>query len=399
MKQVLVAIVLCLAAGLGPHDVKAQARGAQPQPQRQPAPAQPQAPLTVGQLIQAIDCVATSCLPTLTSLRDVEQMVERRGVSFQSDETTIRILKEFGATDRIISLIPHVPPPAPPKFAGQLTVLCEPRDCAVVVSDKYFGFTEQGRKVVNGLPPGEARIQIFSDGFEGETRPVRLEEGKPSEEKFGLQINRSARQQIGKEFLLDVVSALGGINGMAYLADVEGAGMLQWTDTNGAKQQWAMNFTRRAGNQVAMTFKSRDGECSATVSGGAQAARKECKGKLKNVAEGVAEQAAVLFNSYQVPAVLQALLGRNLAISPANKGRLETSGGSDSYVLTVGTENFPTELVYAPPNGMPPVKVEYANYMNVDNLGRYPGRMTLGQVGKEPGWVFTLNNSPTRRAR
>src|SRR6267142_5546482 len=121
-QQVLVAIVLCLAGGR--CHAKAQVRGAQPQPQRQPAPAQAQAPLTVGQLIQAIDCVATNCLPTLTSLADIEQMVERRGVSFQADETTVRILKEFGATDRIISLIPHIPPPSPPKVAGQLTVFC-----------------------------------------------------------------------------------------------------------------------------------------------------------------------------------------------------------------------------------------------------------------------------------
>ena len=91
-------------------------------------------------------------------------------------------------------------------------------------------------------------------------------------------------------------------------------------------------------------------------------------------------------------------MGRSLAVSQGDKGRLETSGGNDSYVLTVSKENFPTELVYAPPNDMP-VKVEYANYLNVNNLGRYPGRMALGQVGKEPGWVFTLSNSPTRRAR
>ncbi len=394
----LVATVMCLATRLGPVEAKAQARGAQPQTQRQPAVSQPQAPLTVGQLIQAIDCVATSCLPSLTSLADVEQMVEKRGVSFQADETTIRILKEFGATDGIVGLIPRIPPPPPPKVAGQLTVFCAPRDCAVIVGEKYFGLTEQGKKVVTGLAPGETRIQVISDGYDNETRPVRLEENKPGEEKFSLQITKSARQQIGKEALLDVVSALGGINVMAYLADVEGSGMLQWTDNNGAKQQWSMNFVRRAGNEVAMSFKGSDGECSASISSTGQASRKECKGKLKNVAESVAEQAAVLFQSYQVSAVLQALMGRSLAVSQGDKGRLETSGGNDSYVLTVSKENFPTELVYAPPNGMP-VNVEYANYLNVNNLGRYPGRMALGQVGKEPGWVFTLSNSPTRRAR
>jgi hypothetical protein len=397
MRQRILATTLLFAIMYHPGQAGAQGRGATPPQPRQSSPAAPPAtnrgPLTLPQLIEALDCVATKCSPRLSKMGDVEQMVAQRGVDFQGDPVRLDILKQFGATPKLIGLIPPTPSAAPAKVAGPLTVICEPKDCAVIVNETYHGLTEQGRKTITGLQPGDAKVQIFSDGYEGMSRNVQLQESAPTTEMFTLQIPDVVRQRVGKEFLFDAVSALGGIDGLMQVGDLEGSGVLRWLDNEGKPQQWDMSFTKHPANELTMNFKNRDGQCSATISG--DTSKNECRGRLKNSAEKVAEQAATLFRSYQVQSVIQALMKRTVSVSESDTSRLETSGGNDSYALTVGKESLPIELVYAPPNGRAPVKVQYSNYASV-GAGRFPGRIAIGQVDQEPVMIFTLSNPPSR---
>src|SRR6059036_3461014 len=202
IQTITAAIVL---AGLLHYEApRPQSRGtAQPQGGQRGTASRTPGPLTLRQVIESLSSFRNS--------RRVEDLISRRGVQFQASPAILEILTEFGADPKLLSLIPPPPPPplppAPPtppapKMAGALTVVCEPRDCSVVVDNMYKGVTAENRKLVTGLHAGDATVEVFADGYEGATRRVRLEEGKPLEEKFSLRQTNLLRQQRANGSLL-----------------------------------------------------------------------------------------------------------------------------------------------------------------------------------------------------
>src|SRR5262245_42165983 len=183
-----------------PQGLLAQTRPAQ----RGRTPAPPPAatgPLSVSEVIEGLYSLGSS---------RAEELVAKRGVKFEGSPDLLRILKEFGASDRLLNLIPRPPAPPAKKFAGPLTVVCEPRDCAVIVDYKYYGFSEGGRKIIRGLTPGAATIQVFSNGYEGRSEKVQFVEDMPLEMKVTFESNSQVRQQMASDALLGAVRALGG---------------------------------------------------------------------------------------------------------------------------------------------------------------------------------------------
>jgi PEGA domain-containing protein len=362
--------------------------------QRPPANAV-QPPLTLKQVIDAL-----SVKPPNSSR--VEALIANRGVQFQGTPAILSILKEFNASPKLLSMIPPAPaaPSQPvlptPKNAGDLTVVCEPKDCSVIVDDMYKGVTAQNRTTLKGLHAGDATIQVIADGFVSISRKIQLQEGKPVEEKFLLKRSDSARQQRADALLLNVLLKLGGADGLAELGDIEGSGTLQWTDSDGKAKEWTITFAKRIGKDLTTTFKARDGQCSASIV--ANSSKQDCQGNLKKGGEEIAAQATSLLLSYQVQDVLQALLNRTVLSSEADDNRLESSNSQDSYVLTLGSDNLPTDLVYTVADSKAPIHVQYSNYVNLKK-SRYPGRIAIGRVDKAPVWIFTLNSVRSRLAR
>jgi len=266
----------------------------------------------------------------------------------------------------------------------------------VIVDDMYKGVTAQNRTTLKGLHAGDATIQVIADGFVSISRKIQLQEGKPAEEKFLLKRSDSSRQQRAEALLLSVLLKLGGTDGLAELGDIEGSGTLQWTDSDGKTKEWTITFGKRIGKDLTTTFKAKDGQCSASIV--AQSSKQDCKGNLKNGGEEIAGQATSLLLSYQVQDVLQALLNRTVLSSEADDNRLESSNSQDSYVLTLGSDNLPTDLLYTVADSKAPIHVQYANYVNLKK-SRYPGRISIGRVDKAPVWIFTLNSVRSRVAR
>jgi hypothetical protein len=345
--------------------------------------------------------VIESLLTTKNTTR-VENLVSKAGVQFQATPEVLEILKQFGAGPKLIAMIPippapPVPPPPPaPKVAGPLTIICQPQDCAVAVDDKFAGNTTQGRTTLTGLPPKEATIEIFADGYDHMTRRVLLEDRKPLEETFTLKKSPGSRQETARLSLLRTVTNLGGIDGIIELADVEGDGVLHWTNSSGTVEQWNVTFNKRAGKDLSMTFKSPDGQCTATIT--PQSTKQDCRNGLKNRGEKIAEQGSSLFLSYQLQDVLQALLRRPLAISETDSNRLESVDSKDSYILTTGNDGLPADLVYQIGNTDAPIHAQYSNYLKL-NKGLYPGRISIGRVNSPPAWVFALNSVRTKVGR
>src|SRR4051812_556666 len=141
---------------------RGQARGAQPS-----AP-QPAAPLSISQVIESLYSLGVT---------RTEELVSRNKVQFEATPEIVGILKDLGATDKLLSFIPN-PRPQPaalaavadvPKVAGPFRVTCEPTDCYIVIDDHYYGLTESHSKVVPTLPPGTATVQVFNNGYDPQT--------------------------------------------------------------------------------------------------------------------------------------------------------------------------------------------------------------------------------------
>ena len=341
-------------------------------------------------------------LEALSSLRNssrVEAQISRAGgVQFEASPAVVDILKQFGASAKLISMIP-LPPPAPeppaPTLAGPLTIICEPKDCAIAIDQKYVGPTNENRKTITGLSPGDATIEIFVDGYEHLTRQIRLEPNQAKEEKFSLRRNPAILQQSASASLLKAVAGLGGPDGLAELGDIEGSGTMQWMNSAGQVDEWMMTFNKRIGRNLAVTFKTKDGECVASVIGATS--KQECKSGLRNGGDKIAEQGSSLFLSYQLQDIIQALLMRPLISAESNENLLESSDTKDAYVLTLGNDGLPTDLIYRIGDDAP-IHVEYSNYMNL-NRARYPGRIAIGRMNSLPVWIFTLNNVRSRVGR
>src|SRR5262249_37754606 len=202
MSHLIAVAFLVFATAVQQPTTPPQNRGAQPQRGQRATPPKPPTPLTLRQVIEAL-------FSTRNSSR-VEDQISKAGVQFQATPAIVDILKQFGASPKLISMIPAPPPPPElpaPKLAGPLTVICEPKDCAVAVDDKYAGSTTQNRKTVSGLHPGEVSIDVFADGYEHLNRRIQLQEGKPAEEKFSFKRSPELRQQIASAALLKAVTS------------------------------------------------------------------------------------------------------------------------------------------------------------------------------------------------
>jgi hypothetical protein len=261
----------------------------------------------------------------------------------------------------------------------------------VAIDNNFYGPTKQGQIVINGLPPGEAVAQVFSEGYQGATQKLQLVQDKPVEANFALELPRDINVWLVKESLFETIRGIGGIDGIASLGDFEGEGALDWMDKNGQMQHWPMTFSKHAGNDVTLLFKLKDGQCSASILGGSS--KRECKGKAKGSGEEIADQAAAAFLKYQVQEVLQQMVQRAAGLSFQDGGkRLEISGSFDSYALTLDKDKLPSELLHSlTDKADSAVKVKYSNYTNVGKA-RYPAQMQIDWINRMSIWVFTISS-------
>jgi hypothetical protein len=373
------AVGFAQSPGTGTQTVQRGQRASAPKPPSQ---------MTLRQVIESLFSLKNSAR--------TESLISKSGVQFQATPEVVDILKQFGASQHLISMIPPPPPPPspppPPKTAGPLTIACEPKDCNVVVDEKYEGTTSQNRKIVTGLRPGTVTVQIFADGYDHLSRQIALQESKPAEEKFSLKRSTTLREEGAKASLVKTLSSLGGLNGLVDLSDIEGDATMESKNSAGGTESWTMSFKKHPGKNLVTTFKTKDGQCVASIVG--QTPKQDCKGELKNGGEKIASQGNLLFLSYQPQDVLQTLLARPMIASEADDNRVESMDAKDSYVLTIGNDGFPKNLVYQIGNN-DPINVEYSGFFKV-NEGWYPKRIALGRVNSNPTWVFTISSVRSR---
>src|SRR5689334_5729958 len=96
----------------------AQQPARQPQRGQRSTPAKAPTPLTLRQVIES--------LLSLRNSSRVEDLISKAGVQFEATPAVVDVLKQFGASPKLISMIPPPPPPSlpppppPPRVAGPL---------------------------------------------------------------------------------------------------------------------------------------------------------------------------------------------------------------------------------------------------------------------------------------
>jgi hypothetical protein len=381
-------IILGLAAVglLDASQSRGQARGAQPSP--------PQTgPLGVSQVIESLYSLGVT---------RTEELVSKNKVQFEATPEIVGILKDLGATDKLLSFIP-LPKPQPvapppvvevPKVAGPFRVICEPTDCFVVINDRYYGLTEAHNKIVPTLTPGTATIQVFNNGYDPQTQKILMQEGRPAEVRFQLTLTSESRLEKGQRFALDSMRAFGGLQAMTLLQEFQGDGTLEWKDEKGVLQQASMKFTKIRDEEMQLEVKTKDGgSCTSTVSGGTS--RDSCKGSLKN-SEKIVGAAAANLLLYEVQNVIGSFLsGTASVVGTAATQQLELQRGDASYVLTLDQDKLPSELVHTRRGSNPAViNVRYSDYGKITS-GKYPTHLQISVDGNAI-YTFTVNGVSTR---
>ncbi|MGP8243120.1 MAG: hypothetical protein ACLQVN_01215, partial [Bryobacteraceae bacterium] len=343
MKQPAFLLVLCLA--LPAPRLFSQAAAHKP-PVAKPQPCPETAPgpldfLTVVGLVEDPDF--NKC---------VIEFVRKNKVSFDASPASISSVSPIDILKRLNNLPallvdfipPAPPPPPPPKLSGPINVRCEPADCEIIVNDHYYGRAAGGKKAIpDSLPaPGEAVLHVAHEGFAPETRTVKLVEDRPVDELFTLHRTVAGRRDAARNLLLRVVAAFGGVEGLAQLAQVSGSGTVTLLDEKQQPQEWRMRFSGGWAS-VNMSFKGARGECNTSTTG-----ELTCKGKLRNSSEeGLLAQAMQRFGEGQLPTLLARLLTRDaLAIDDSAPAKIESEGDPDSYILSLGNDGLPAEMVY-----------------------------------------------------
>jgi hypothetical protein len=383
-----IAILLGFAAvgRLEASQSRGQGRGAQP------AAPQPATPLTISQVIESLYSLGVT---------RTEELVTRNKVQFEATPEIVGILKDLGATDKLLSLIPKpkpqpaAPPPVvdTPKTAGPFRVTCEPTDCYIVINDHYYGVTESHSKVVPSLIPGNATVQVFNNGYDPQTQMIPLQEGRPAEARFQLKLTAESRSDKGQRFALDAMRAFGGFQAVALLQEFEGDGSLEWKDDKGTVQQGSMKFTKNRDQELQLEVKTKDGSCSALVSG--ETSKDTCKGSLKNSEKAVSVAASTLL-LYEVENVIGSFLsGTPTLVATAAAPQIEIERGDTSWVLSLDEEKLPAELVLTRGGSAPSViHVLYLDYGKISS-GKYPTHLQVRVEGNVI-YTFTINGVSTR---
>ena len=382
-----IAILLGLAAvgPLGASQARGTGRGAQP------AAPQP-GPLSISQVIESLYSLGVT---------RTEELVSKNKVQFEATPEIVEILKDLGATDKLLSLIPKpkpqpvAPPPVAeaPKVAGPFRVTCEP-DCYIVINDRYYGLTEAHVKVLPALPPGNSTIQVFNNGYDPQTQKILLQEGRPAEARFQLTLTAESRLDKGQRFALDALRAIGGFQAVALLQEFEGDGSLEWKDEKGTTQQGTMKFTKNRDQELQLEVKTKDGgSCTSLVSG--ETSKDSCKGSLKN-SEKVVSAAAANLLLYEVQNVIASFLsGTPTLVGTSAAQQIEIPRGDGSYVLTLDEDKLPAELVHMRRGPTPSViRVRYFDYGKISS-GKYPTHLQVSVDGNAI-YTFTINGVSTR---
>ena len=154
-----------------------------------------------------------------------------------------------------------------------------------------------------------------------------------------------------------------------------------------------MKFTKNRDQELQLELKTKDGSCTALVSG--ETSKGSCKGSLKN-SEKVVSVAASTLLLYEVENVVASFLsGTPTLVGGTETSQIEIQRADASWVLTLDEEKLPAELVLTRSGSAPSViHIRYLDYGKITS-GKYPKHLQVS-VDANVIYTFTVNGVSTR---
>lgn len=297
---------------------------------------------------------------------DIEDLVRKRGVTFQASPELEKVLRDFGASEGLLQLIPKTPLPPPTPTAGELHVLCKPIDCEVVVNNRYYGPTQNGSKNLSDLKPGNTTIAVFRDGYLKDSQAIVLKESQTAERTFNLQPNRTLQEQSAQRTFIAVVTALGGLVGIDELQMLPVAGTVEF-EVGGTKSGATKFTVGAAGLGKSLSLQSESGaRCTELLFG--QSAP-ECKGR-KGAPDSQTTLATDMWRRSSLPRVLSNFLDAGITVYDAQGSTfIGSQGQTETCSLKIDSRHRPIEFTRRSNETSALVEqIQFADYTEYKNV-------------------------------
>ena len=343
---------------------------------------------------------------SLDALRDVIgarseaqaiSLVMERKVAFVATDANLNLLRDAGATEKLIEAIVRVAPKPP---TGTLSLRCAPGDCMVRIDQLPAEPSQGGQLKKDGLPVGEAVVVVTKDGYAPQQLRATIARDLPAEVSVTLLATEETKIANGKALLDLSLKALGLGEAVTKLNSFNAKGSFasyapkqrdfQIELQARGRQTLEMKVSNTKGESLLLIC---DGEACAAPGGGILGAMKLGGKKLPKDVQEEIDPNVRRFPRYNLAALLRVLESPGVRLSAASaepavpntkEQHLLADLVDGSYDYTLGSDLMPTTVTYASKTGLgAAVTITFAAYVDIGNGGRYPKRTTVkaGDVG------------------
>jgi hypothetical protein len=324
--------------------------------------------------------------------------IKRRTVCSRPTASELGKIGNAGGTDKLIDAIESVAP-APPQFLepappcpqpelptphqGQLTVSCAPVDCRVFANGASIGVTTNN-VISQTISEGPIIVSVGAKDYEPDRNQeiVDIKFGEPKLINFKLKASRAALAITGSKLFNQMITALGGEEGLKAAELVRGKGTIT-SYRDGKPTLWETKAL------IQMPDKGRFSVGVIESDGRHSYEIVRTEGEIALIKPGKGSEPADLnlalhqLQEYQLPETVKRLQSPALRIVATELGPtkgeetvLRAEGGSERYLIRLDA-NFRPEEIFLESGGLDKgTRLLYSDYMQ-QGSAIYPKRMQV----------------------
>ena len=328
--------------------------------------------LTVADLEDMLRYLKARVTDEDSTLKDIQRL----GVRFFADQTTLDQFRREGATEPILKLILQIAPVRPK--TGTLAVRCAPAECEIKLNDQSDVSTVDGRFVKADLPVGEVIVNFKKEGYFTAQKIVQVAVEPGPEVSVTLEPNYVTKAQNGKRLFALMLGALGADSEPKNFPPLTCSGSMT-SYTGGKQSTW--NFYLRIGSPslIEMTATSSAGSLIYQCNGERCSEKKKGRVPLvssKGIQPAAAEALEVnlrAFAQYHLGPILQRLLSRSMRPSaltaeakPEAEQHFRAEFDDSVFNVTLGPDLLPKLLEYESKGGLGSgLKIIFGDYVSI----------------------------------
>lgn len=321
--------------------------------------------------------------------------IQTRTVCSRPSSGELDRLRNAGGSDKLIEAIEGAAPPSPPAEApprpqpevptltqGRLTVRCAHVECTVLVNGTPIGVTTN-ETLSQTMPEGPILVSAAAKDYEANPSQeiVDIRDNEPKLINFQLKATRSALEATGAKLFQQMITALGGEDGLKASEFVRGKGTIT-SYSGGAPTLWdvaALIQQPDKGRFYLSAFQSGRQSYEIVQIGGAMELAKIGKGvELDDLNLAIHQlreyQLSEMIRRFQSPSFK--IVASDLGTLPAESAVLSAESGSEMYSIRLDSDFRPREILLESGGLDKGIKLMYSDYVHA-GPAFYPKRMQV----------------------